>query len=544
MGNIFLDQGKNEAARKYFTRAVELDPMLPEAHISLGIAHQNLGQGSEAVACFEAAIDFDPGYAKPYCHLVRTLQHECRWDQLKKYGAFLDGLTQAAVERGRKPNEMPFLHLTRHQDPAFNLQVAKSWSDQLVSRVASEKRRLHAHLPRQGHGNHKITLGYLSNNYKNHPTAHLIAGLFRYHDRKRFNLHCYSYGADDGSIYRQLIEAACDRFVDIEKSSHYDSAQRIRRDGVDILVDLVGYMKANRMEIPALKPAPIQVRWLGMAGSCGADFFDYIITDEIVTPQDQALHYTETFAYMPSTYQINDDRQLVAEEKAQRCDWGLPPKEFVYACFCSTYKIDPTMFRTWMTILGNVPGSVLWLLEPSQSAQARLRAEAQKHAIAPRRIIFAPKVDRSEHLTRLRLADLCLDTRLVNGAATTSEALWAGVPVLTIQGSHFASRMAASILTAFDMPELITTHLDTYIRVGIRMGSDREYCRSMRSKVATGRNTTVLFDTPVFVKNLENIFEMMWHLKKTGQKSRILRMRPEAHPSPHMGTYSVTPEAY
>jgi protein O-GlcNAc transferase len=365
-------------------------------------------------------------------------------------------------------------------------------------------------------------VGYLSNNFKNHPTAHLVGGMFRHHRRDRFNIYCYSYGKNDHSTYRQQIERDCDRFVDLENVNHVDAAQQIRQDKVDILVDLVGHMKSNRLEIPAMRPAPIQVRWLGMAGTSGADFFDYIITDEIVTPRDHARHYAETFCYMPHTYQINNRQQKLSHKDWQRKDAGLPDNGFVYCSFCTTYKIEPNIYDAWMAVLQRVPESVLWLLAPSPEAQERLRAHAHHFGIHARRLVFAQKMDRAAHLKRLSLADLALDTMVVNGAATTSEALWCGVPVLTLQGTHFASRMASSILKAMEMPQMITEALEAYTRLAVQMARDKEFYHSIKKRLERSKDASALFDTAGFVRNLEDLYDQMWRTYVNGEKKQIL----------------------
>lgn len=529
MGNIFMDQGKNEEALKCFEKALSMDPKLIEAYVSLGIVLQDLGKGTDAESCFKKAISLRPDYPKPYCHLIRTFQHECNWEGLKKYSPVLDDLTQKALDNGRKPDEVPFLHLSRHCDPGKNYQVAKSWSDHLIKHVNHEGKRLHHRLSDRENGNGKITVGYLSNNFKNHPTAHLVGGMFRHHRRERFDIYCYSYGINDQSAYRRQIENECDRFMDIASADHIEAARQISRDKVDILVDLVGQMKSSRLEIAAMRPAPIQVRWLGMAGTTGADFFDYIITDRIVTPEDQAEHYSETFCYMPQTYQINNRHQMIAEMNWQKKDAGLPENGFIYCSFCSTYKIDPVIFKAWMTILGRVPESVLWLLAPSPGAQNRLKGEAQRYDIDPNRLVFADKMDRAAHLARLPLADLSLDTMIVNGAATTSEALWCGVPVLTIKGRHFASRMASSILAAINLPELITASTQDYTRLAVRLARDQAFFHSIKARLAIMKNESMLFDTAGFVRNLEDLYRQMWDIYTSGEERRVLKVMNVEH---------------
>ena len=521
LGNIHLSQERYGTALQLFSKAVSLNSGMIEAHVGLGIALQQTGRRSEASSCFRRAVELAPDNPEPLCHLVRLLQHECQWDELNHYGAFLDKFTTDALNRKRKPEEMPFLHLTRHCNPAANFRIATAWSRCLESHIRHDRLKLHAHSRMGNPENRTITLGYISNNFKNHPTAHLIEGLFNLHDRAKFSVHCYSYGKNDGSAYRQKIESDCDRFMDIQNDSHVDAAKKIMYDRVDILIDLVGYMKNNRMAISALRPAPVQVRWLGMAGTCGADFYDYIITDKHVTPLDEACHYAETFAFMPDTYQINS-HPVISRPKLSRKDSGLPEKSFVFASFCSTYKIDQLVYRAWMDILKQVPHSVLWMLSPSDEAKNRLRSEAYSCGINPDRIVFADSVARSDHLSRIRHADVCLDTMGVNGALTTSEALWAGVPVITIRGRHFASRMGCSILNALEMSELVTTSLDEYTSLAVRLGREFNFHRQICATLELKRSSAALFDNRTFVRNLESLFRKMWRSYQLGGKKVTL----------------------
>ncbi len=524
MGNIYLSMSEYEKAANYLKHAISLDPNLIEAYLSLGLVLQDTGQRKEAIDCFYKAISIDPEYSKAYCHLIRAFQHECRWEELDYYGPILDIQTKEALKKKQRPAEVPFLNLSRHCDPGLNYEIAKSWCDHLLLAVKTEKYRFSPRVKNSSQSNKKITVGYISNNFKNHPTSHLIVGLFKYHHRNLFEINCYSYGTNDDSIYRKQIERDSDNFVDITSLSNLEAAQKISDDKVDILVDLVGQMKSNRMEILALRPAPIQVRWLGMAGTSGGDFFDYIIVDRVVAPEEHKVHYTENFAYMPFTYQINNDTQIMAETTYCRKDFNLPDDGFVFSSFCSTYKIDSTIFKSWMKILSKVPGSVLWLLEPSKSAQLNLQREAKKFNIDKTRIIYAKKMVRSQHLARIPLSDLCLDTIIVNGAATTSEALWSGVPVLTLKGKHFASRMAASILLAMDLPELVTKTIWEYEDLAIRIGTDSNFYNQLRNKVGKNKNLTPLFDTKRFVGNLERLFNQMSNCYMASKEKSTLQI--------------------
>jgi protein O-GlcNAc transferase len=348
--------------------------------------------------------------------------------------------------------------------------------------------------------------------------------MFRHHNREKFSVFCYSYGEDDQSSYREKIRAECDQFIDVRTLSHTDAARRIYDDGIDILVDLVGYMKAHRLCIPALRPAPVQVRWLGLAGTTGADFFDYLIADGTVAPENHAPFYSEALVHMPHCYQINDNTQAIPEKDLKRADAGLPADGFVFCSISTRYKFDPVMFDCWMKILKQVPGSVLWLLGGSAAAEKNLMQAAESRGISCNRLVFAKKIPREDHLARLRLADLALDTRIVNGAITTSDALWSGVPVLTLQGSHFASRMSSSILSAAGLPEMVTHSLDDYETLGVRLAGETGELNAIRQRLVRNRLCVPLFDTALFVRNLEIAFEKMWDVYRSGDTPRPIRV--------------------
>nr|MBL0701247.1 hypothetical protein [Desulfobacterales bacterium] len=268
------------------------------------------------------------------------------------------------------------------------------------------------------------------------------------------------------------------------------------------------------------RPAPIQAAYLGFPGTTGADFIDYIITDRVVTPEEHAPFYSEKFLFLPHSYQVNDNTQLIAEVSLTKKDLGLPEKGFIFSSFNQSYKIDPVIFNTWMKILDRAPDSVLWLFTGGKISEENLRAEAKVRGINPKRLIFAEKIPKERHLARLEFADLALDTRIVNGHTTTSDALWAGVPVVALLGSHFASRVSASLLTAVGLPELIVDNLDDYEDLAVRLASKTEELETIRNKLAENRYTMPLFDTPRFVDNLENGYITMWNMFLSGKNPR------------------------
>jgi protein O-GlcNAc transferase len=529
MGNTLKGQGKAKEATACYEKAVEIDPDYADAYHNMGNTLNDQGKIEESIACYEKAVEIDPNDAEAINDLVRQLQQTCAWEKLEGMTARLDTLTRKALDRGKKPAEHPFLNLTRHADPCRNSAIAKSWGCDMMRRMPNPE--IHFAFDDRRSCKKRITVGYLSNDFQNHATAHLMLKLFGLHNRDEFTIYCYSYGKDDRSFYRAQIQQDCDQFIDLDNLSNIDAAKCIYEDQVDILVDLKGYTKGNRLAICALRPAPIQVNYLGFPGTTGADFFDYIITDRIVTPEHHAPYYAENFVYLPHCYQVNDHTQLISNKDLKKTDLGLPESSFVCCSFNQGYKIEPIMFDVWMKILRQLPECVLWLLVKSKTAERNLREEAEKRGVQPERLIFAKELPKGEHLARLRLADLALDTRIYNGHTTTSDALWAGVPVITLQGSHFASRVSSSILTGMGLCELITHNLDEYEALAVRLIRSPGNLKAMREKLAKNRKTEPLFDTSRFADNIERAYKEMWKIFLAGERPRQIEVVERSEPS-------------
>jgi protein O-GlcNAc transferase len=286
----------------------------------------------------------------------------------------------------------------------------------------------------------------------------------------------------------------------------------------------MGHTRGNRLEICALRPAPIQVSYLGFLGTTGSDFIDYIITDKIVTPKEHAPFYSEKFAYLPHCYQVNDNSQRISKRTFRRKDCGLSNEDFVFCCFNQPYKIDSVIFETWMNILREVPKSALWLLRQNRAAQRNLVQAAATKGIAPDRLVFANALPLEEHLTRLKLADLALDTRIYNGGATTSNALWSGVPVITLQGNHFVSRITSSSLSAFGLHELVTQCTEQYESIAVRLGKHPEELEAVKKKLAKNRLVEPLFDSSRFARNIERAYKEMWRIFIAGESPRQIEV--------------------
>ncbi|WP_319525224.1 tetratricopeptide repeat protein [uncultured Desulfosarcina sp.] len=522
LGNIYYDRSEYKLAISCYQKALTYDPHSLRTMINLGICLQEKGDSEMAVDIFKQVLDYDPENEKACCHLAHEMYQRCQWDILDSINRKIDRFTDEKLKDGERPEEMPFLNLIRRSDPSINFKVAQKWSDLFV-RANSDKRN-NPRGVRVETNSKKLTIGYLSNNFRNHPTAQLTWKIFSFHDRQQFNVNVYSYGEDDSSEHRKRIKNDCDKFTDIRALDHRGAANCIYHDQVDILIDLVGYMRNHRLDIASQRPAPIQVRWLGLAGTTGADFFDYLITDRIVTPPEESIYYSEKFIYMPDTYQVNSGLFDESIMRFQRQDDNLPEEGFVYCSFCSSYKIEANVFGLWMKILKAVPKSILWLLKSNNIVASNLRKEAESRGVDPLRIIFAEKMPKENHLERLKMADLALDTLTVNGAATTSDALWVGIPVITMKGTHFASRMSASILNAIGMEDLVCEFQDTYKKKAIELGNNPIEIKTLKDRLRINRIEKPLFDTHLFVTHLEKAYLKIWERYRDRKEPCIIHV--------------------
>lgn len=530
LGNVHETRGKTDEAIACYEKAVEIKPDFAEGFNNLGLAHKGKGQNAEAIRNYEKALSINPDLDRSLNGVVYLYQQFCHWDKVDRANAELDRLTRKALAEDRRPAESPFTNLCRTADIQVNYEVSRAWGKDISRRMAGTgvafdfaSRRVEKS---------RLCIGYLSCDFYNHATAHLMRNMFQRHNRDRFRIHCYSYGKDDGSHYIHGIREGCDRFVDIKEMSHADAARRICEDGVDILVELKGYTKDNRLEIPALRPAPVQVGWLGFPGTYGADFIDYVITDRIITPPEHRPHYSEHPVYMPHTYQVNDDRERIAPKKWTRKEAGLPERGFVFCSFNQAYKFTPAVYGAWLRMLKRTPDSVLWVIPRSGAAEKVLKERAIAEGVAPERIVCSRPIRKDQHLARHQLADLGLDTHIVNGHTTTSDALWAGLPVITFQGTHFASRVSASLLSAAGLPDLVAPDLAGYEELAVELAADPDRLDDLRRRLRENRITHPLFDTSRFVRNLEKGFEAMWRRFQNGEPPAEIEVRDDAPPAP------------
>ncbi|HTP62459.1 MAG TPA: tetratricopeptide repeat protein [Burkholderiales bacterium] len=515
LGNAMMSSGRPADAVSWYEKTLQLDPGLALAHLNLGSVHGLLRAHDRAIACYEAALRIQPDNAAARGNLLYEKQRICDWSRFEE----LCARQRLDSQRETEQEVLPFNLLSIPSTAAEQLQCAKQYGTRQARAVARDRERLAFRHERRLPGG-RLRIGYLSADLREHPVASLVAEMFELHDRSRFEVLAYSYGPNDKSPMRRRLEQAFDRFANIAPLSHADAATRIHADGVNILVDLTGYTTFGRPEIASLRPAPVQVSYM-FPGTLGTGFYDYILTDRYVTPPGGEAYLSEKPVYMPGTYMANDRKRTVGATPS-RGELGLPERSFVFCCFNHTYKILPGMFAAWVRLLQAAPDSVLWLLKSNPWAEQNLLREAQRYGVAAGRLIFAPLLPQAQHLGRLRAADLFLDTQPYNAHTTASDALWAGLPVVTCSGDTFASRVAGSLLTAIGLPELATHSMEAYEALALRLARNPAELSALRGKLSRNRDSTPLFDTPAFTSHLETAYLQMWENHLAGNLPRAI----------------------
>ncbi len=554
-------------ARTYAKRTLARVPNDPAALRDLGDALVGLRRPRDAVACYDKALEYAPhdttiwkkrlnamratGAAIELPDLPRDLQDAKAWAiyaaQLfssRRYAQAIEAADRSIALDPRSiagaragiqsrlwtcdwsrrdaderrvseevkagwPIVTPFFHRAMSGSEAESLVLARLWTKEMPPAEALWRGERYDH--------DKIRIAYTSTDFRDHVLSDVMAGCFEHHDKSRFETIAISLGPGDGSAMRQRLTAAFDRFIDVQAISDFEVAKLLRKLEIDILVDLNGNSGDCRTGIFAHRPAPVQASFLGYPGTMALPFFEYIIADPVVIPDGHRIHYAEHVAYMPHTYMPNDRIRQILARAPSRIDAGLPTTGFVFACHNSEYKITPEIFDVWMRLLKTVDGSVLWLKSPNPSALVNLRREANARGVAPERLVFAPRLTQAkDHLARLQLADLFLDTRPYNAHATACDALWVGVPVVTCLGDTFPGRVAASVLHAIGLPELVTSSLTEYEELAAALALDRARLATVKAKLMRNRETEPLFDTARFTRDLEAAYTIMWKRQQDG----------------------------
>jgi len=495
-----------ELAMKAYDEALKLNENYADAWLNKGVILKDLKRFDEAQAAYLKALKNNPSLEGAYSDYVSTKVNMCDWSDLEQV------ITNCinSVKQSR-PIINPFRLLGLVDDPELHLKNAKIYSSSLgIHRFENIE------LTKNDPISHKIKVGYFSADYHNHATSFLMAQMFESHSRDNFEFHAFSYGPKHNDEMRKRVSRAFDFFHEVSSFSDVELVKLTRDITIDIAVDLKGFTTGARGEFFVKRCAPIQVNYLGYPGTLGCEAYDYIIADKKIIDNQDYKFYTEKPVLMPASYQVNDGHRKVSADILNRAELALPEAGFVYCCFNNNYKILPNIFDIWMRILKSVEGSVLWLFEDNPFASRNLKLEAEKRGVESSRLIFASKLPLDQHLARLRLADLFLDTLPYNAHTTASDALWAGLPLLTCPGKSFASRVAASLLHAVELPELVMDSLEAYEAKAIELAKDTSQLNAIKLKLEQNRKTSSLFDGKLFAQHLEMAYEAMFARYQAG----------------------------
>jgi predicted O-linked N-acetylglucosamine transferase (SPINDLY family) len=538
LGHVQNNLRQSDAAIASYRRALELRPDYAEAFNNLGVTYLDLSRHQEALECFNRAITLKPAYLQPYYH--RALLHNELKDWptvVKDFDLLLSKAPNYGFARGIR------LHAKMHicdwsdfdQELALlvrNIEQGALTTSSFATLAMTDSARVQLmastlwtngrYPPNSALGaipkhpaSGKIRVAYFSMDFSNHPVSFLTAGLYETHNRDDFEIYAFSFGPRVRDEMRSRLESAFDYFLDLSDKTELDIAKLARHLGIDIAVDLAGHTGDAKTGIFAFRAAPIQVNYLGYPATMGATYIDYMIADHVTVPVDQRSCYHEKIVRLPC-FQVNDFKRLEAPKKFSRQDLGLPSDSFVFCCFNHSYKITPLLFRSWMRILEQVPHGILFLYAGDDLVTRNLRNEAKRAGIDPERLIFGPRLSYLDNASRYLELDLFLDTHPFNAGTTASDALWAGLPVLTCAGEAFASRMAASLLTALELPELITNDLATYEQQAIALATQPDLLGRLKRKLQERRHDSVLCDTATFTRQLEQAYQQMHHLYLSG----------------------------
>lgn len=552
-GRVLLSLGRREEAIRSLEKALKRKPDFVEALTNLGAVLKSCERPGEALSCFERALKIDPDYqdalagrsvllmeARRFADAMASLERLlavapenehapgilleaqmrcCDWSEYP----ILRTQIGAAVLSGRQPmTPLAFLAVT--DDPALQLACARAYAERnhWPSRSESSPAARDPRSPRDS--KQRIRLAYVSGDLSDHAVAYLTAGLFEQHDRERFEVIAISLRPPHDSAIGRRIQASVGEFLDVSSMSDELIVARMRDLDADIAVDLSGYTGAGRPGIFAARAAPVQVNYLGFPATMGMPCMDYIIADEFLIPPQSRAHYAEQVAYLPNCFQANDRLREIGKKIPSKTDCGLPEQGVILCSFNGSYKLNPEFFAVWLRLLAATPGAVLWILGDNEWVKNNLLKFASSRGIAAERLVFAHTVPYAEHLARLSLADLCLDTLPFNAGTTASDALWSGVPVLTCAGSGFAARMAGSLLRAVGLPELITHSIEEYEALGLRLAGNPALLGHFRARLAAGRLTAPLFDTARFCRNIESAYSTMWERCRRGEPPASFRV--------------------
>jgi len=505
---ILLDLERFEEVINVCDDVLKRSPDVPAALMFRGLSLYFLMrvQHGEAAACFERLLQADPDHAYALGYLLHATYNTCDWSTAGRVEDAFRG-----IEDG-KPVITPFALMALTDSPDIQLKCAQNFVRQMHSPAATRLWN------GESRPNEKIRVAYISGDLREHALSYLMVGVFEKHDRDRFEIIGVSFEPPVGTPFGARVLQSLDLFVEVKDKSHREVAQILYDMRIDIAVDLMGHTRGGRMDVFGHRPVPVQVSYLGYPGTTGAPYIDYVLADEFVIPRESREFYSEQVAYLPDTFQANDDRRPVPASAPSRSEAGLPDDAFVFCAFNNLYKVTPAVFDIWCRLLLEVPNSVLWMVGRSEAARSNLADEARVRGVDPQRLIFAGEVSYAQHLARMGLADLFLDTFPYCAGTTASDALWAGLPVVTRCGGAFAARMAGSLLKTSGVPELITYNEAEYEQLALRLAKDPGQLGALRARIEGGRASNPLFDTQRFCRNLEAAYFTMYERSQRGEQ--------------------------
>ncbi|KAH9728207.1 putative UDP-N-acetylglucosamine--peptide N-acetylglucosaminyltransferase SEC [Citrus sinensis] len=531
-GNTYKEIGRVTDAIQDYIRAITIRPTMAEAHANLASAYKDSGHVEAAIKSYKQALLLRPDFPEATCNLLHTLQCVCSWEDRDRMFSEVEGIIRRQMSV--LPSVQPFHAIAYPIDPMLALEISRKYASHcsiIASRFALPSFNHPAPIPiRHDGGLRRLRVGYVSSDFGNHPLSHLMGSVFGMHNKENVEVFCYALSPNDGTEWRQRTQSEAEHFVDVSTMSSDMIAKLINEDKIQILINLNGYTKGARNEIFAMRPAPIQVSYMGFPGTTGASYIDYLVTDEFVSPLRYAHIYSEKLVHVPHCYFVNDYKQknmdvLDPNCQPKRSDYGLPEDKFIFACFNQLYKMDPEIFNTWCNILRRVPNSALWLLRFPAAGEMRLRAYAVAQGVQPDQIIFTDVAMKQEHIRRSSLADLFLDTPLCNAHTTGTDILWAGLPMITLPLEKMATRVAGSLCLATGLgEEMIVNSMKEYEERAVSLALDRQKLQALTNKLKSMRLTCPLFDTARWVKNLERSYFKMWSLHCSGQKPQHFKV--------------------
>jgi len=501
-----------DAALASFDKAISLNPDLAEAYCNRGNTLQELKQLGAAVASFDKAVALKPDYADARVRKLSLQATMCDWREIGEGAEMISalGVTAGAVS--------PFAMLSLEDHPARHRARSEAFARERYALSKPAPISVPAVAPT------RLRIGYFSADFHGHAVMYQLIRTLELHDKTRFEVYAYSFGPPADDAIRARVKAAVDVFRDVRAMAGRDIAALARQDGIDVAIDLMGYTRNARPEIFVHRAAPNQISYLGYPGTLGAPFMDYLIADHVLIPRELRQYYDENIIYLPRGHMATDNTKQMAEKPISRAQMGLPEQAFVFCCFNSSYKISPAEFDVWMRLLTRVDNSVLWLVPANPWAQRNLKAEALKRGADPERIIFAERVPMADHLARHRLADLFLDSFNYTGHSTSADALWAGLPLVAKQGQGFAARVAASLLNAIGLPELVAKSTEDYERLALELAENPQKLAALKATLQKLKERAPLFDSESFTRHIENAYRQAYEHYRAGRGPQIIEV--------------------